>query len=132
MGQKPNSVTKNLLRGRDRFRNLLNRKPEIDNPGSSTPSLSDQETTANVEKEKFEVIGTVPGVSSPEEDDDKPVTLRPNRFRPQSGIRERLRTTLERQLEREKQLEKQKDYLEDEEDDFNDETFTLKPPRTRV
>ena len=63
----------------------------------------------NVEKEKFEVIGTVPGVSSPEEDDDKPVTLRPNRFRPQSGIRERLRTTLERQLEREKQLEKQKD-----------------------
>ena len=42
-----------------------------------------------------------------------------------------MRTTLERQLEREKQLEKQKDYLEDEEDDFNDETFTLKPPRAR-
>ena len=85
----------------------------------------------NVEIEKFEVIGTVPGVSSPEEDDDKPVTLRPNRFRPQSGIRERLRTTLERQLEREKQLEKKKDNFNDDEDSFNDETFTLKPPRTR-
>ena len=87
-----------------------------------------------MEKEKFEVIGDVPGVSSPEEDDDKPVTLRPNRFRPQSGIRERLRTTLERQLEREKQLEKQakNDELEEYEDDQdNDETFTLKPPRTR-
>ena len=43
--QKPNSVTKNLLRGRDRFRNLLNRNPETDNPGS-TPSLKDQEPTA--------------------------------------------------------------------------------------
>ena len=73
-------------------------------------------------------------MSSPEEDDDKPVTLRPNRFRPQSGIRERLRTTLERQLEREKQLEKQakNDELEEYDDDQdNDETFTLKPPRTR-
>ena len=31
---KPLSVTKNLLRGRDRFRNLLNRTPD------STPSLA--------------------------------------------------------------------------------------------
>ena len=92
-------------------------------------------TYRNVEKEKFEVIGDVPGVSSPEEDEDKPVTLRPNRFRPQSGIRERLRTTLERQLEREKQLEGQKqsdEFDEEGDDDFgSDETFTLKPLRTR-
>ena len=42
---RPLSVTKNLLRGRDRFRNLLNRTPNS-TLSSSSPSFTDQTSTA--------------------------------------------------------------------------------------
>lgn len=50
----------------------------------------------NDTEEKVEVIGEVPGV---EEESAEPVTLRPNRFRPKAGIREKLRTVLQETLE---------------------------------
>ena len=83
----------------------------------------------NVEKDKFEVIGTVPGITE-DATDDEPVTLRPNRFRPKAGIRERLRINLQENLEREKLND---DDDEEYESDFDDssESFTLSPPRIR-
>ena len=82
------------------------------------------------ESDKFEVIGTVPGVSSSgDEEEEGPVTLRPNRFRPKAGIRERLRTNLQENLERQKSDE---DYVDEKfENEDTDESFTLRPPRTR-
>ena len=84
----------------------------------------------NVEKDKYEVIGTIPGVtSSADEDQDGPVTNRPNRFRPKAGIRERLRTNLQENLEREKTYE-DKEYDEFDNDDSS-ESFTLRPPKIK-
>ena len=48
------------------------------------------------EDERFEVIGDVPGVNS---ETESPVTLRPNRFKPKAGVREKLRTVLQESLE---------------------------------
>lgn len=85
----------------------------------------------NVEKDKYEVIGTVPGVtSSNEEEENGPLTIRPNRFRPKAGIREQLRTN-QRKLQKERESlndANQEGHLEYED---LDETFTLSPPRTR-
>ena len=81
-----------------------------------------------MEKEKFEVIGTVPGVTSGNEDeDDGPVTIRPNRFRPQAGIREQLRTILQEELERESSTERENNSFADADDDF-----TLRRPNIRT
>ena len=76
------------------------------------------------------MIGTVPGVTNPaDEEQDGPVTIRPNRFRPKAGIRERLRTNLQENLEREKTNE-DKEYDEFDNDD-SAESFTLSPPKTK-
>ena len=82
-----------------------------------------------MEKDKFEVIGTVPGITE-DATDDEPATLRPNRFRPKAGIRERLRINLQENLEREKLND---DDDEEYESDFDDsiESFTLSPPKIR-
>ena len=90
----------------------------------------------NVEKDKFEVIGTVPGVSDGNEDkDDGPVTLRPNRFRPKAGIREQLRTILQEELERESSTnnngESQLEY-DDPDDEFTLSSKNIKTPSSRT
>ncbi|XP_059095434.1 uncharacterized protein LOC131890150 isoform X2 [Tigriopus californicus] len=84
-----------VLRGRDRFRNLIARP--------SLPSASTTPTTTSTEAESSndnENIG-----ESKSEDDTTASTLRPNRFRPKSGTRDRLRSILHESLEEEKDAE---------------------------
>ena len=90
----------------------------------------------NVEKDKYEVIGTVPGVSDGSEDkEDGPVTFRPNRFRPKAGIREQLRSILQEELERESSTnnngESQLEY-DDPDDEFTLSSKNIKTPSSRT
>ena len=66
--------------------------------------------STETEPPKVEIFGFA------EEESEEPVTLRPNRFRPQAGIRSRLRNRLH-------------EVLEEEEEDDNDDEKPSNSPR---
>ena len=65
-----------------------------------SPLFSFCRNSAETESPKVEILGFVD-----EESEEGPVTLRPNRFRPEAGIRKRLRSRLHEVLEDQETLD---------------------------